>query len=295
MQVNKPLTNSQLSEKMNTSLLLSSVELKSHLQEFQNGTRSWEEKYAPFIMNSMVANIGSTDSELRDHLIYQTFYKLIIENHLNQIQLVQLMTTCLSKELLFKGIEQHNTDAIFTRSFTTLVIALILHKDNADEFLTKNLIVNLKEKLIHYTTLEKDLRGLVGEKGWAHSIAHVSDAFHELVKNRFMTKEDKADIFHVLWAKVFVWESSYVDDEDERLLNPIVELLKSGSNLQLAEESLTIIPHQLKFNKSILAEEDYWTLFGNVKRFLKSFYFVLDNESELVDIKRRVKSVILSL
>ena len=41
----------------------------------------------------------------------------------------------------------------------------------------------MKDKLISYVNREKDVRGYVREKGWAHCMAHVADAFDELVKN----------------------------------------------------------------------------------------------------------------
>jgi hypothetical protein len=43
--------------------------------------------------------------------------------------------------------------------------------------------------LIKYINLENDLRGYVPEKGSSHSIAHVADAFDELVKSPKINRE----------------------------------------------------------------------------------------------------------
>ncbi|MDF9581839.1 DUF2785 domain-containing protein, partial [Bacillus paranthracis] len=45
---------------------------------------------------------------------------------------------------------------------------------------------------ITYTNLETDFRGYIENKGWAHCLAHVSDAFTEIVHNTYTTFEGGA-------------------------------------------------------------------------------------------------------
>jgi len=133
-------------------------ELKEVLTEINKGVRTWEDKSKGSIVKSMVEHIGSTDSELRDRLIYSSFYQLIIEkNELDHEILNELLDVCLN-DLLMIGIGENETDTVFTRSFTTLLIALILYRDNEDDFLSKDMVYQIKDKLIDYINLEKDLR-----------------------------------------------------------------------------------------------------------------------------------------
>ena len=132
------------------NVALSESELKSTLTELKNEKCLWQDLNQSSVIKSMVEHIGSTDSELRDQLIYSTFYRLIVEN--NQIEtkvLTELLDTCIN-ELLFKGIGEKETDTVFTRSFTTLLISLILYKDNQVNFLSKVSIDDIKEKLMKY-------------------------------------------------------------------------------------------------------------------------------------------------
>ena len=174
--------------------LMSAQGLKKRLQEIKKGERHWDKESEYIVIKSMIEHIGTTDSELRDELIYSTFCWLMIEkNELKHEVLIELLDTCLNN-LLLHGIGETETDSVFTRAFTTLLIALILYRDNKDDFLTKGMVHEVKGKLIHYFNLEYDLRGYVPEKGWAHSVAHAADAFDELVKN---PKIDQDSYFHI--------------------------------------------------------------------------------------------------
>ncbi|SDN14925.1 Protein of unknown function [Psychrobacillus sp. OK028] len=268
---------------------LKGIELKKILMEIKSGSRTWEEEYKASIVKSMVEHIGSTDSELRDKLIYSSFYQLIVEK--NQIEhelLNELLELCLS-DLLFKGIGENETDTVFTRSFTTLLIALILYRDNVDNFLSREMMLKIKDKLVDYIYLEKDLRGYISAKGWAHSIAHVSDAIDELVKSSKIDQKFYLELFKVLWNKVFVSTSVYIHDEDERILIPILEMVNNGLDQAEIITLIQNVPTELKIQKEQLAEEEYWLLYSNCKTFLKSFYIKVNMNCELIPLNKSIE------
>ena len=109
----------------------------------------------------MLVHIGSPDSQLRDNMIYQTFCQLILETKIDDQLLGEILELCVSDQFLFKGIGEKDTDSVFTRSFTSLLIALILYQDNRNDFLTEAKVNEIKDKLISYVNLEKDVRGYV--------------------------------------------------------------------------------------------------------------------------------------
>lgn len=264
-------------------------ELKKVLKEIKNGGRTWEEESKVFIVKSMIKHIGSTDSELRDQLIYSSFFQLIIEkNQLEHELLNELLDLCL-KYLLFYGIGEIGTDTIFTRSFTVLLIALILYRDNKDDFLSQDMVYKIKDKLIDYINSESDLRGYVSVKGWAHSIAHVADAFDELVKNPKINREHYLEILKSLLNKVLVSNSVYLHDEDERILIPIIEMLNNGLEPKEIENFIQNIPIELKTQKEKIDGEKYWFLFANCKTFLKSFHITVNTNSNLLSLQKSIE------
>ncbi|MGD7044809.1 DUF2785 domain-containing protein [Jeotgalibacillus proteolyticus] len=271
---------------------LGDCELKNILTKIKHGESDWQEVDRLSIIVSMLEHIGSTDAELRDQLIYTSFYRLIIEsNHLESELLKELLNACLS-ELIFKGIGEEETDTVFTRAFSTLLIALILYRDHQENFLSSSTVATIKENLISYINLETDLRGYIAGKGWAHSVAHVADAFGGLVKNPKLNTDCYPEILRTLWNKILISKTVYVHDEEERLLIPILEMLDRGLNVQKAEELIQHLPIELKNQKEQLESEKYWFLVFNVKTFLKSFYIKINSDSKLRTLQKSIEQVL---
>jgi len=145
--------------------LLKENELKEILANISSGNKTWQQEDQTQLVQSMMLHIGSLDSELRDNLIYGSFYELIREkNLLEHSLLTELLEECLNN-LLCKGIEERESDLVFTRTFTSLLIALILYRDNEDDFLSEHKINECKDRLLAYLSAETDVRGYVPVKG----------------------------------------------------------------------------------------------------------------------------------
>jgi Protein of unknown function (DUF2785) len=268
---------------------LNENELKRILIDIKSGEKEWNDVDRILVVNSMINHIGSTDAELRDQLVYTSFFRMIIEdNQLEAYLLIELLDISLS-QLLYKGVGEIGTDSVFTRSFTTLLIALILYRDNKENFLTQTTIEKVKDQLIQYIKNEKDLRGYVPGKGWAHSVAHAADTFDELVKNPKISGDLYPEILQPLWSKMFVSDSVYIHHEDERMVTPIVEMLNNGMEVEEIERLLQNIPAEMKAQKEYLAEEEYWFLIFNCKAFLKSFYVKINGESKFDSIQKSIE------
>lgn len=63
--------------------------------------------------------------------------------------MLKILDICLTEEYLFKGIGEQDTDTVFTRSFSSLVIALIVEKDKTKEFLEKQQLEEVYKKRLH--------------------------------------------------------------------------------------------------------------------------------------------------
>jgi hypothetical protein len=273
---------------------MTEFEIKKILTEINCGEKSWSEVNRLSIVKSMIQYIGSTDSELRE-LIYSSFYQLIIEsNQLESELLEELLDICLD-DLLFKGIGENGTDTVFTRVFTSLLLALILYRDNQDNFLSQGTIFKVKEKLKQYINAEEDLRGYVSDKGWAHSMAHVADAVDELVKSPKLNQQYYLEILPSLWNKIFVSTSVYLHDEDERVLTPIIQMLNNGLDVQEIEKLLHNLPIEMTAQKDQLEYEKYLFLRFNSKSFLKSFYIKVNRNDKLVSLQNSIEECLAKI
>ncbi|WP_214779075.1 DUF2785 domain-containing protein [Exiguobacterium sp. s22] len=271
--------------------VLSENELKEVLQVMKDGDLTYYEKNKESILTSMVQHIGSTDGELRDRLIYTMFYRLIIEQKdIDFDKMSELLETSLHA-LLFHRIEETQSDAVFTRAFTTLLMALILHRDVEAKFFTEDQFRLVVEGLIRYLQLERDARGYVNGKGWAHSIAHAADALDELIANPKLNPKSFPELFDVIIIQIMRTDI-LAHDEDERLINPLLRLLERGMDSEVILRHVEQLPHLLEERKQHLDEEKYWYVVHNVKTFLKSLYVRL-NEEQRHDLIQQSILVIL--
>lgn len=269
--------------------LLSETELKRELQAFLNDSITWQQVDQRKVIHSMLVHIGSVDSELRDGLIYGTFYTMILEkNLLDHAILNDTLDYCLTN-LLCKGIGENHTDSVFTRTFTSLLIALILTRDNEDDFLEAYKIEELTNKVMAYLDAEKDVRGYVPGKEWAHSVAHVSDLVDELVQNAKFNKASYIAILRPLLNMLLQTDYAFIHDEDERLLVPLFTMLERGLPQQEVITLLNETMATLSAQKEQLDVQHYRILRFNWKTLLKSFYILTADRPQYKALHQSIK------
>jgi len=269
---------------------LPEAELKSLLQQGEV-----EEGKQLDVLLAMVEHIGTPDPVLRDKLIYTTFYRLIIEEDRLHTEVLKDLLDLSMDHLLMKGIGEEGTDSVFTRAFTTLLMALVLGRDKEADFLSEDKIQEAADITVEYLEQEQDVRGFVEEKGWAHSVAHAADMVDELVLNPKVDQDMFPVLLKALWEKVLVSHHAYIHDEDERLLVPILQMIWQGMDEGEVITLVEKLPEMLEKQKADLEEEAYWTLFFNVKTFSKTFYMKLEDYPTLSKLRDAIDRVLKEL
>ena len=255
------------------------MELKETLQSFS--TMTDERRYAFFLENGdpllqqMLLQIGSTDAELRDQLIYRSFITLLSGNYLNSKQLQYLFDTATSEAYLYKEIGEEHTDSVFTRSFSALLVAGILAKDTELLVLEEEGLNRFFKKIGRYLLLEKDLRGFVEGKGWAHSIAHGADLASTTIKHPKFDLQYAPFILHAL--KLVAWKDNvFINDEEERLITIIESLIHRGYSEEALIEWVEQVFDQFEMH---LLTQGYNSLFFSGRtctlNMMKTLYFAL--------------------
>ena len=128
-----------------------------------------------------------------------------------------------------------------------------------------------KNKLITYTNLETDFRGYIENKGWAHCLAHISDAFTEIVHNTYTTFEWYEELIHCLLNKIFIPSDLFHNNEDERIVTPLLAMLYHD----FPQNELISIIHKNKRLPQIrkrLSLNEYCILCANIKTFYAHYF-----------------------
>ncbi|WP_410513367.1 DUF2785 domain-containing protein [Paenibacillus sp. BR2-3] len=235
----------------------------------------------------MLENIGTVDDELRDELIYFTFSHWILQDCFSGSELRQLLNWVCDDRHMFYKIGESHTDSVFTRSFSVLLIPLLLLADEARPYLTPVEVNGIKDSLIRFLRFERDYRGYMEGKGWAHSIAHAADAVGEISK-RNLAQDDLIALLEAIRGAVCIKDRVYTNMEDDRLTTAVIMILEHE------ELDPVLISNWLNsFTLWEKSEQSYkkHKIISNVKNFLAALYFRLSTKGSLPELAQAVKQV----
>lgn len=260
------------------NIMLNELELKTKLQGYaQNKFLPLENDDLSEIIPDMLKYIGSVDSYLRDDLIYSAFATWILHHNLiGQEQLHNLLPIILDERHMHYNIGEQNTDSVFTRSFSMLVLPLLLITHRSRPLFSASEINLIKEQLLYYLENEKDRRGFVHGKGWAHAIAHAADALDDLAQCAEMNKPDLVEILEAIRKVVCIESECYTHSEDERMVTAVIAVLKREllSDLEVTQW----IGGFSDMVSTVNSTPGKHIIRANVKNFLQSLYFRLQWE-----------------
>ncbi|MEH6944099.1 DUF2785 domain-containing protein [Bacillus sp. JJ722] len=232
----------------------------------------------------MLQYIGDPQPELRDGLIYSTFYEWIHEkNRFTNEELRSLLAVLSDEQHLFYQIGSEGDQTVFTRAFSVLPIALIVRLHRKQPFLNLDDFQHLKYSLHRYYKEEKDLRGYLLEGGWAHSAAHGADALVELVQCQESDVALQLDVLAAIQRMLHNGIHIFSDEEDERIASILETII--NQNLLPQQNIVDWI--------SGLAQCGDWTRSRgqviarvNTKNFLRSLYFRMKQDNCRNDLSR---------
>lgn len=241
------------------------------------------------MVQKVVQVLGSTDPELRDDLGYDILQNWLVEQSLlTNEQVEDLLLHSISDEMLLKQIGESGTDTVFLRTFSSLLIALLLIRDNRDQFLQGSSFQKVMHTLVNYCHQDRDFRGYVAEKGWAHAAAHVSDAIDECVRSRYTGLEECQFLWSGLRALMESAPDVFNTEEDERIATAVAAMVElNKAPLKTVCEWLNQV--ELPAEKEI----QFRYRRNNFKHFVRCLFMrlqekgLLNEEQEIIAVEHR--------
>ncbi|MDF2531041.1 MAG: hypothetical protein K0Q65_622 [Clostridia bacterium] len=271
-------------------MTMNRLELIEELKSIKNNDFKVPEGGNPFEMAlAMTDYLGDTDAELRDDLIYSTLGRWVTHGIFSGEQLKQLLKIILDEKHLFYGIGEKDTDSVFMRAFSILIVASIVYVHREAGFLSSEELKGVKNKVIQYMQEEKDLRGYVVEGGWAHTTAHSSDTLDELALCKEFGIVELLEILKAIKNKISVDSYAYICYEDERMAYATNSLITR--NLLTEEEISEWIKSFSDFDKNIAFPYQLY-LNTNIRNYLNSLYYRLPKD-QYKTIKEAISDTIL--
>ncbi len=236
----------------------------------------------------MMDNIGDIDSELRDDLILSNLFTWIYKNQLSGKQVNELLWIALDENHILKGLGNID-DSVFCRTFSSEIVAACIYRHRMDKFLSKSDIEKAFDTLLKFYNEDKDVRGYVEVKGWAHGAAHGADALDEFAKCEEIGYERLKNILDAFYKKLNINYYGYIHFEDERIITAVKSILER--EIIPTDEIEEWIKSFNKIEKVGKYPEDLVIDF-NVNIFLKSLYFRLIDIPKYENIANTAREVL---
>jgi hypothetical protein len=217
----------------------------------------------------MLQKIGSVHPVLRDDLIHSIFTTFIERGHYTNEQLKNILQSVLNKNYLFFriGTSKKEEDAVFKRSFSVLLIPPIMDKHRQSPFLKEEEIHRVWDHLKKYMQQEKDHRGYVKGKGWAHAMAHAADAIHSVAACDEITTGEVLAMLPVIRGQ-FLIDQPYLFDEEERMVTAVIKMFGKISHEERVEWLETLL-----YVRDSWQNPDEDIIINNSKHFMRAMYF----------------------
>jgi uncharacterized protein DUF2785 len=175
------------------------------------------------LSREVLALLGSTDPELRDGVGYEAFASWVYRDELlHPAELESLRVTLMSSARA--GLGDGEGDGVFGRSFALLDLSVLAAEDLRRPFLTAAGFQELLTLACEALARERDLRGYVPGKGWAHATAHAADLLKFLARSPHLTPGDDARIVSQIAERLRTAHQVFVWGEDARLAAALLAL-----------------------------------------------------------------------
>jgi Protein of unknown function (DUF2785). len=220
--------------------------------------------------------LGSTDPDLRDDIAYIVYANWLKREMYSSETIRSHVQKLLSN--LDTGIDEAESDTVFLRTFSLLLLAEIVHNDNKKTLLKKAQIQDILKKGLWYLDAEKDPRGHILGKGWAHALAHTADLILVLARNRSIGEAELWSMLVTISSKIVNSSNHvYIHGEDERLANAVIEILRRDlvSLNQLEAWARSFTEPDGRGWKGAYVDEERNRAFQNTRNLWRSIYLAL--------------------
>lgn len=229
------------------------------------------------LTTELLTKLGSTDPVWRDELAYPILEQWIHRGYYSPDELRELAATMLAN--LRAGLGEIGTDTVFLRAFSVLMLMEITGCDNEMRVLHPADVHAYLDAGLAYLADERDLRGYVPEKGWAHAVAHTVDLLLMLAQSRHLAALDLERILHAIAGKLRERVPHvYLCTEDERMAYAVMAALRRDLlGMPYLRAWLDQLSHHdgQPWTPDDLHAYESACAYANIRAFLRGLYFQL--------------------
>lgn len=176
------------------------------------------------LTTELTTMLGSPDPAVRDEIAYPTLATWVSAGVYDDLLagLGDGMTAGLTV-----GLGEDGTDTVFRRSFSALVLAECVDRATVLGTLPADQVLDWGDRIAGWLVRERDLRGFVPGKGWAHALAHGADALGVLARSPALGRLELTVVLDVVADRLLTTTGTrLVDGEDDRFAAATLAVLR---------------------------------------------------------------------
>jgi hypothetical protein len=224
------------------------------------------------LTTELTTMLGDTDPRLRDTIAYEVLATWVSAGVYDELLegLGDGMATGLAV-----GIGEQGTDTVFRRSFSALVLAECIERDNSAGIVRPETVLRWGDRLAGWLVREQDVRGYVRGKGWAHAVAHGADALRALAGSPAIGRLELTVLLDVIADRLTgTTEHRFLHGEDDRLAAATMRVLRRDVvGLEVLEPWVARLADAAV--RSLDEGRDPFLVTGNVQSFLRALHLQL--------------------
>lgn len=228
--------------------------------------------------------LSNPDPQLRDEFAYQLLAHWIMSGLYEPADLKQLLRQW--QHNLTIGIGESDTDTVLTRSFSALMLSILVYYDLKTPWMSDGDFHGLADATFTYLLAEQDLRDYAAPVGWYHATAHTADIL------KFIARHPKSDtalhqrIIDTIARKLtHPQKHIYTHGEDERLALVVLDIAKRKLISQSVYKTwlMSLVATKDKFKPTIQIDEVAFGALQNVTLFLRALHITLAKNRNQLD------------
>jgi uncharacterized protein DUF2785 len=193
--------------------------------------------------------VVSTDPSLRDGRGYETLAAWIYRDNLLTGEQLEALRGKLLPAMI-SHIGESENDTVFGRSFSALYMSILAAQDLRKPFLSTAGFEETLNTALRCYAEEKDLRGYVPVKGWAHATAHVADLLKFLARSPHLSAGDQKRIVNGVSQRCRAAHLVFTWGEDARMAAGLLSIVD--------RKDFDVSPFETWFKALITENKELW-------------------------------------
>ncbi|MGH3366465.1 MAG: DUF2785 domain-containing protein, partial [Nocardioidaceae bacterium] len=192
-------------------------------QVLDSGARVPSDTPLDDLTHELFEMLGDTDPHVRDDLAYPVLATWIRDGVYDALLSGLGDGACVG---LTSGLGNDHDDSVFRRSLSALVLAEVVSRANATSVISPTKMLTWGDQATTWLTRERDLRGYVPGKGWAHTVAHGADLLGRFARSFHFGVHELTVLLDVVADRVMLpTEYRLQHGEDDRLAYAVMATL----------------------------------------------------------------------